>query len=97
MPHLAEELGEILGFKQLVALTAWPKFNPELAKKDSVTIGVQVNGKLRGTITIPAEADVQTTEGLALANDDVKPWVDGKEIKKIVVVPGRIVNIVVAA
>ncbi len=97
MPHLAEELGAELGFKNLVALTAWPQFDPELAKKDSVTIGVQVNGKLRGTITLAAEADAKTTETAALANDSVRPWVDGKDIKKIVVVPGRIVNIVVAA
>lgn len=97
MPHVTEEMWQMLGNETMLVDTDWPTFDPELAKKDSVTIGVQVNGKVRGTITLAADADAKTAEAMALANDDVKSWVDGKEIKKIVVVPGRIVNIVVAA
>ncbi|MDB5477506.1 MAG: leucyl-tRNA synthetase, partial [Alphaproteobacteria bacterium] len=94
MPHLAEELWRILGNDTLLADTPWPQFDPELAKKDSVTIGVQVNGKVRGTITLPAGSEAKTAEEMALANGDVRPWLEGKEIKKIVVVPDRIVNVV---
>ena len=97
MPHLAEELWQNLGHKELLAESLWPVIDPELAKKDSVTIGVQVNGKVRGTITLAAGSDAKTAELLALENSDVQNWVKDKEIKKIVVVPDRIVNIVVAA
>ena len=97
MPHASEEMWQMLGHDQLLVDTDWPHSDSNLAKKDSVTIGVQVNGKVRGTITLPAGSDAKHAEELALANDDVKPWVENKEIKKIVVVPDRIVNIVVAA
>jgi len=97
MPHVTEEMWQMLGHDKMLVDTDWPHADAELAKKDSVTIGVQVNGKVRGTITLPAGSDAKHAEMLALANDDVKPWVDGKDIKKIVVVPDRIVNIVVAA
>lgn len=97
MPHIAEEMWQQLGNQTMLAETLWPEFDPELAKKDSVTIGVQVNGKVRGTITLAAGSDAKTAELLALENPDVQNWVKDKEIKKIVVVPDRIVNIVVAA
>lgn len=97
MPHLTEELWRDLGYDVLLVDGEWPAVDPELAKKDTVTIGVQVNGKVRGTITLSADADAKTAENIALNDASVKPWVDGKDIKKIVVVPGRIVNIVVAA
>jgi leucyl-tRNA synthetase len=97
MPHIAEELWAELGETTLLAETAWPTIDPELAKKDSVTIGVQVNGKVRATITLPAGADAKTAEALALEQKEVQNWTNGKEIKKIVVVQDRIVNIVVAA
>lgn len=96
MPHLAEELWQDMGNDALLADTPWPEIDEDLAKKDSVTIGVQVNGKVRGTITLAADADAKTAETMALEHKDVQGWVTGKEIKKIVVVPGRIVNIVVA-
>jgi leucyl-tRNA synthetase len=96
MPHLAEELWQILGYKELLANTPWPVADAELAKKDSVTIAVQVNGKLRATITLPAGSDTVTTEAVALAHKDVQQWTRDKEIKKVVVVPDRIVNVVVA-
>lgn len=95
MPHLAEELWQIMGNNTLLADTAWPAFDPELAKKDSVTIGVQVNGKLRATITLPAGCDVKFAEDTALAAPEMQSWLDGKSVKKIIVVPDRIVNVVV--
>jgi leucyl-tRNA synthetase len=97
MPHVAEELWQDLGNTTMLAESPWPMIDANLAKKDSVTIGVQVNGKVRATITLPAGSDAKTAEDLALAQKEVQNWTNGKEIKKIVVVPDRIVNIVVAA
>jgi leucyl-tRNA synthetase len=96
MPHLGEELWAMLGHKEFLFGSAWKQADPELAKKDSVTIAVQVNGKLRATITMPAGSDAKVTEDTAMSHESVIPWVTGKEVKKIVVVPDRIVNVVVA-
>ena len=96
MPHLGEELWAMLGYKELLVLSAWPQADAALAKKDSVTIAVQVNGKMRATITLPMGCDAALAESTALAHENVVPWVTGKSIKKIVVVPDRIVNVVVA-
>jgi leucyl-tRNA synthetase len=63
-------------------------------KLDEVEMPVQVNGKVRGTITLPREADKATMEKLALENENVKRFVDGKAIQKLIVVPGRIINVV---
>ena len=97
MPHLAEQLWQDMGYTELLSDTLWPDIDADLAKKDAVTIGVQINGKVRATITLPVGSDPKFAEKLALENADVQNWVNGKEIKKIVVVPDRIVNIVVAA
>jgi len=94
MPHLAEECWRALGHDQLVAETAWPKHDPALLKTDSVTIAVQVNGKRRGEITLARDADNNAVEEAALAQDGVKRALGGAGPKKIIVVPGRIVNIV---
>jgi len=94
-PHLAEEIWSILGMSGLVANSTWPVADQTLLGDDSITIGVQVNGKLRATITLPKGADKDTTEKTAFANDDVKRAIDGKDIRKVIVVPDRIVNVVV--
>jgi leucyl-tRNA synthetase len=94
MPHLAEECWRALGHDRLVAETAWPKHDPALLKTDTVTIAVQVNGKRRGEVTVARDADNKTVEAAALAEDGVKRALDGAAPKKVIVVPGRIVNIV---
>ena len=94
MPHLAEELWQMLGHKALLTDTPWPKADPSLMKADTVTIGVQVNGKLRASITLPANADQKTAEEIALAEPGVKNAINGLTVRKIIVVPGRIVNVV---
>lgn len=96
IPHLAEELWSLLGHQHILANTSWPIADKSLLEDDSVTIAVQVNGKLRATITLPKDADKKTAENTALAQDDIKRAIDGKDIKKVIVVPGRIVNLVVA-
>jgi leucyl-tRNA synthetase len=94
MPHLAEELWETLGHKTLLVETAWPKADPALLVADSVTIGVQVNGKLRGQITVPANSNEESTRETALAEPGVQKALEGMQVRKVIVVPGRIVNVV---
>jgi leucyl-tRNA synthetase len=100
MPHLAEEIWS--GMKDqhgdsnaLVAKAGWPDHDPALLIDDEVTIAVQVNGKLRDTLTMPKAADKVALEAAALASDKVARALDGAGPKKIIVVPGRLVNIVV--
>ena len=73
----------------------WPDFDPEIAREDEVEIVIQVNGKLRGKIITGADAPEESVRQQALACEQVAPWVSGKEIKKIIVVPGKLVSIVV--
>lgn len=94
MPHLAEELWQELGHKEILANTNWPEHEKELLTADTVTIGVQVNGKLRATITLPSNAEKDEAEKIALAEPKVKQALDGQTIRKVIVVPGRIVNVV---
>ena len=96
MPHVTEELWAQLGHKTILAETAWPEIEPALLKSDSVTIAVQINGKVRATITMAKDTDRKTAEETALADSGVQRALDGKAIKKVIVVPNRIVNIVVA-
>ncbi len=98
-PHLAEELWSRLHstFGQVapsLTYAVWPKFDPALLVEDEIEIPVQVNGKLRDVIKVPTAADSATIEAAAKASEKVKPFIDGKAIKKIVVVPKKLVNIV---
>jgi leucyl-tRNA synthetase len=98
-PHLAEELWAKLdaafGATPLsLAYTAWPQFNPALLVSDTLEIPVQVNGKLRDKLTFPANSTPQEWEAAALASDKVKPYLEGKTVKKVIIVPKKLVNIV---
>jgi len=95
MPHLAEELWQALGHERLVAEESWPEADPVLILEDSVTIAVQVNGKLRATIELPRDSAEAEAEAAALAQPPVQRAIDGKTPRKIIVVPNRIVNVVV--
>lgn len=95
-PHLAEELWHFLGNKTSVFEAKWPEFNPDYIKQDTMLIVVQVNGKLRDRLTIPIESDRKMVEKLALLSDKVQSAINGKEVKKIIYVPGKILNIVVS-
>ncbi|HEX3862179.1 MAG TPA: leucine--tRNA ligase [Stellaceae bacterium] len=94
MPHLAEEMWQELGHSGLVAETAWPTADADLARDAQVTIAVQVNGKLRGTIDLPRDAQTGHVEEAALALPAVSRLLDGRPPRKIVVVPNRIVSVV---
>jgi leucyl-tRNA synthetase len=94
-PYLAHELWEMLGEKQSLLRAPWPKYDAELAKEEEIVIPVQINGKLRGKIVVPADA----TEGFvlerALADEKVKSAIAGKQIVKKIYVPGKMLNLVV--
>jgi leucyl-tRNA synthetase len=93
-PHLAEELWQELGHKESLAHEPWPKFDAALLVESTVTVILQVNGKLRDRIEAPAKASQAELEKLALANDRMKEFLAGKQVKKVVVVPGKLVNVV---
>ncbi|MEI8226952.1 MAG: leucine--tRNA ligase [Planctomycetota bacterium] len=94
-PHLAEELWEILGQPAPVSLAAWPGVDERWLKDDTVEIPVQVQGKLRGRVTVPADADADALQAAAAADPKIAELLAGKQILKIVAVPGRLINFVV--
>jgi leucyl-tRNA synthetase len=94
-PYLAHELWETLGEKGNLLRAPWPKYDPELAKEEEIEIPVQVNGKLRGRITVPADAGEEVVRERALADEKVKAAIAGKPIIKVIIVPGKLVNVVV--
>ncbi|MXO51774.1 leucine--tRNA ligase [Erythrobacter gaetbuli] len=94
MPHLAEEAWAALGEGGMVADAAWPAVDPALLVEDEVTIAVQHMGKLRDTLTAPKGASKEDLEAMALASEKVQRSIDGAEVRKVIVVPDRLVNIV---
>ncbi len=97
-PHTAEELYSVITRREegmLATGALFPEYSEELAKADEVEIPVQVNGKLRSRIFAPAEAGNDVLQELALRDEKIREFVEGKEVVKVVVVPGRLVNFVV--
>ncbi|MBP9693552.1 MAG: leucine--tRNA ligase [Alphaproteobacteria bacterium] len=95
IPHLAEELWQTLGHSKTIIEATWPVYQPALTVDDEVRIAVQVNGKLRSTIMLPKDCDQKLAEEQALADKAVQTSLAGQAIRKVIVVPNRIVNIVV--
>ncbi len=95
LPHLAEELWCIMGHKGLLVETPWPKVDEGLLQTNVVTLAVQVNGKVKSTITISRDAAESEAKETALADENVIKALDNKEIRKFIYVPNRIVNMVV--
>ncbi len=94
-PHIAEELWEVLGNKESLTYAPWPEFDPAKVVESELEIPVQVNGKIRAKIKVPANADQATLQSLAEADESVKPHLEGKAIVKVVCVPKKMVNFVV--
>jgi len=93
-PHICEELWSRMGYASHLAQARWPEYDPEALKQDEVLIVVQVNGKLRGRVSVPPDAEEDQIRQAALDQENVKRHLEGQEIKKVVVVPGKLVNVV---
>jgi leucyl-tRNA synthetase len=94
MPHLAEECWQVLGQEGLISEAAWPQIERDLLVEDTVTLVIQVNGKKRGDVTVPRNAQNPEIEAAVLALDAVKQALGGNAVRKIIIVPMRIVNVV---
>ncbi len=94
VPHVAEELWALLGHEVPLTAIAWPEPDPALVAEDSVTVAVQVNGKLRGTLELPPDADNDSSAEAALSLANVQAALAGKAVRKVIVVPNRVINVV---
>ncbi len=94
MPHVAEELWEIIGEEFSVHQQAWPIGDEELAAEDVITLVIQINGKVRDKLDVPADIDEATAKDLALKSEKIANMLNGSEPKRVIYVPGRLVNIV---
>ena len=94
-PHITEELWSGMGNTESIHLAQWPEFDPSKSVSSEITIAIQVNGKVRDTIVVSADTPEKDLETQALARPDIIKWVDGKTVKKVITVKGRIVNIVI--
>jgi len=94
-PYVTSELWEMLGERGDLLRAPWPKYDPALAKEEEIEIPIQVNGKLRSKIVVPADADQNTIQQTALSDEKVKAAIASRQIVKVIVVPGKLVNIVV--
>lgn len=94
VPHIADELWEIMGHKEMLLNHPWPKYDPRWAKETTVTIAVQVNGKVRAKISVPSDTQKSDVESLALKEQNVKRFIKGSPIRKVIYVPNRIINII---
>jgi leucyl-tRNA synthetase len=94
-PYLAHELWEMLGENGNLLKQPWPHYDPELAKEEEIEIPVQVNGKLRNVVVVPADAAEDTIRETALSDEKIKSAIAGKQIVKVIVVPRKLVSVVV--
>ena len=92
---MAEEIWSLLGHEKTLAHEPWPDFDPELLKDDEIEVPVQINGKLRGRVVVAADASGPLIEKTAREDPKIAVLLEGKTIKKVVVVPGKLVNFVV--
>ncbi len=95
-PHITEELWHAIGNNSTICDGSWPVCNEEYLKEDTVTMAVSFNGKARFNIEVAADTPREIIEKTALEHEGAAKWLEGKSVKKIIVVPGKIVNIVVA-
>lgn len=93
-PHIAEEMWEAIGFKESIHLQKWPEYKPDALVQDELEIVVQISGRVRDRITVPASASEEEQRERALASERIKPLLKDKTVQKVIIVPGKLVNIV---
>jgi leucyl-tRNA synthetase len=94
-PHMTEELWNTLGEPESIHVTAWPNYSEVLVVDDTVTLGVQVNGKVRAEITIAVDATESFVREQVLAIPEIQKWIEGNEVKKFIFIPKKIISIVI--
>lgn len=94
-PHLAEELWERIGLKGLASRQPWPKYDEKLIGSEKTFLMVQINGKVRDKIEVTAGISQKEAEKIAMKSEKIKSWISGKEIKKVIFVPNKLINIVI--
>jgi leucyl-tRNA synthetase len=94
VPHFAEELWESTGHQGGVETAGWPKYDAAAAVDEELLVVLQVNGKLRGKVTVPVDANQESVERMALADPKIQGHLEGKTVRKVIYVPGRLLNIV---
>ncbi|MGE5308740.1 MAG: leucine--tRNA ligase [Deltaproteobacteria bacterium] len=94
-PHMCEELWEMTCHKGDIAKAPWPKYDPAMLVENVITYVIQINGKVRSRVEVPAAAGEPEIRAAVLSDEKAKPWLDGKEIRKFIVIPGKLVTIVV--
>ncbi len=94
-PHIAEELWQNVGHSKSIAYESWPTHNEKYLQEEEITIAIQVNGKLRATIIVHADSSEDDITAAAKTDTHIVPWLEGKAIKKVIYVPGKLVNIVI--
>ena len=95
LPHLAEEIWQLLGYSPSITEATWPKPDPDLLSSETVTVAVQVNGKLRSTLTLAANLAADVAEEKALADPTIKTHIGERTIRKVIVIPNRVINVVI--
>ena len=96
VPHISHVLWQQMGYGDDILKTEWPQYNEQALHQDTVELVVQVNGKLRGRVKVAADAQREILEQTALDDENVQRFIAGKTVRKVIVVPGKLVNIVVA-
>jgi leucyl-tRNA synthetase len=94
-PHIAEELWQALGHDKTLAYEPWPRFDPKLTRADTIEVPVQINGKVRAKVTVSADADAAALEAAARADARVQENIAGKQVVKVIAVPGKLISFVV--
>jgi leucyl-tRNA synthetase len=94
-PHISHELWEMMGYGEMLATESWPAWDDELAREETVTLVVQVNGRVRDRFDVSADITAEQAEQVALASKKIQEWIDGKEVSRVISRPPNLVNVVV--
>ena len=95
VPHICEEIWHDIGYDSYILHESWPKYNERFTKQDMITLVIQVNGKLRERLEVQRDTDRETLKKIALDNEKIKKYTQGKNVSQVIVIPNKLLNIVV--